>query len=177
MPLRRGSTLLGSLTTLALAVLVAVAGACFGSKDKVEFSRTSSAPRGADDIAIVTTDGGVTLAIRGDSIRLRFSDSVMAKLNKDLDTAKNVDEGLGSHIATMVKKQVASNIGGELSMPLGDVEDAKYENRTIVFVYADKSRKQPFANTKSNDKPVMSAFSPADAEKFVAYVKAHSINK
>jgi hypothetical protein len=175
---RRGSALLGGLKTTALLAIVSITGACIGSgKDKVEFSKVSEAPRGTDDIAIVTTDGGITMAVRGDSIRLRFSDSLMKKINKDLDTSKVEDKGFGGDIARMVKKQVASSLGGEMSTPLGDIEDAKVENGTIVFVYADKSKKQPFGNTTSNDRPLLSSFSQADAEKFVAYVKAHPMNR
>ena len=177
MSLRRGAAVLGSLRRVALVALAAVAGACSGSKEKVEFAKAPVEARGTDDIAIVTADGGITMAIRGDSIRLRFSDSVMAKINKDLDTTKNEDKGIGGDIAKMVKKQVASSLGGEMSTPLGDIEDARVENGTIVFVYADKAKKQPFANTKTNNKPLMSAFAPADAEKFVAYIKAHPQNK
>ena len=176
MPLRRGSALLGGLKALVLVALVVIVGGC-GSKEKVEFSKASAAPRGAEDIAIVTTDGGITMSIRSDSIRLRFSDSLLTKINKDLDTEKVEEKGFGGEIAKMVKKQVAASLGGEMSTPLGDIEDAKVESGTIVFLYADKSKKQPFGNTKSNDKPLMRSFSQADAEKFVAYIKAHPMNK
>ena len=176
MSLRRGSALLGGLRTFALVAIIVTAGAC-NSKEKIEFSKAPSASRGADDIAIVTTDGGITMSIRSDSIRMRFSDSLLTKINKDLDTAKVEAKGFGGDIAKMVKKQVAAGLGGEMSTPLGDIEDARVENGTIVFVYADKSKKQPFGNTKSNDKPLMSSFSQADAEKFVTYIKAHPMNK
>jgi hypothetical protein len=176
-PLRSGSALLGGLKTFALLSLVAVGGACSDGKEKVEFSKAPAAPRGADDIAIVTTDNAITMSIRGDAIHLRFSDSLITKINKDLDTAKVEDKGFGGDIAKMVKKQVASSLGGEMSTPLGDIEDARVENGTIVFVYSDKRKKQPFGNTRSNDKPLMSAFSQADAEKFVAYIKAHPMNR
>lgn len=178
MSFRSGAALFGGLKTAALIALVAVAGACSTeSKNKVEFSKAPAEARGTDDIAIVTTDGGLTMSIRGDSIRLRFSDSVRAKINKDLDTAKSEDKGIGGDIAKMVKKTVATSLGGEMSTPVGDIQDAKVENGTIVFKYADKRKKQPFASTNTNGKSLLSSFSQADAEKFVAYIKAHPMNK
>jgi hypothetical protein len=176
-PLRRGSALLGGIKTFALVALILAAGACSDSKEKVEFSKASAAPRGAEDIAIVTTDGGITMSIRSDSIRVRFSDSLITKINKDLDTTKVEEKGFGGDIARMVKKQVAAGLGGEMSTPLGDIENARVENGTIVFVYADKRKKQPFGNTNSNDKPLLSSFSQADAEKFVGYIRAHPMNR
>lgn len=160
--------------------LLVVSAACFGGgkdKDGFRFAKKTEDARPVDDIAIVTTDGAITLAIRADSLRLRFSDSLQKVVDKDLDTAKVEGNGIGANIAKMVKKQVASSLAGEMSTPLGDIEDARYENGTIVFVYADKSRKQPFGNTKTNNKPLMSSFSVADAERFVEYVKGRGMNR
>jgi hypothetical protein len=165
------------MKNLMVLPLLAAAVGCFGGESKSAPVAMSKAPadgkRPADDIAIVTTDGAMTMAVRADSIRMRFSDSSRKEINKDLDTSKVQGNGFGASIEKMVKEKVQTGFAMEVTTPVSELEDARYEDGGIVLVYRDKSKKSPFSGTSVNNKPLLKSFSQQDSEKMVAYLKSH----
>ncbi len=124
-----------------------------------------------DAIAIVTTNGSMTLAVRNDSIRMRLSDSVLAKASKELDTSTAKGNGFGASIEKFVKKQVKSGLGMELSLAISTLKDARVEHGAIVLESKSGDTKTVFDNTDVDKKPLLQSFSAADAERFVTVVK------
>ena len=155
-------------TALAAAALLA---GCM--RDKSIDVNMSGATHGPDDLAITTKTGAMSLAVRTDSIRMRMSDSARNKVTAELkggpdDTAS----GFGAMIARTAKRAAAKGLGLELSVPIANVESATVDaDGKIVIVYRG-GISDPFANTKVDGTPLMSAFARPDAEKFVALVRS-----
>lgn len=161
----------------ALAPLMMLSAvACFGRSDKtVSYSTNTAAVTMPDDIAITTTDGSMVLAVRHDTLLVRLSDKVRADASGKLDTSKVKGDGFGASIERFVKNSVDKGLSAEVSEPLSDFNDAKVESGTLIIVPRDKSKSPPFDHTKVNNRPLMSSFSPSDAEGFAAYVRARLV--
>ena len=143
-----------------------------GEPENARLSRRDSAlVLGEGDVAIVNTDSSVEMAVIGQNIVVRLSEKAMAKLRQETDTATVRDSGLGGSIERLVKKTVQSALSQQITYPLADVRDARYENGEIKL---DISGRQPrlFANMKVSGKRLTESFRPDDAERFVAAVNA-----
>ncbi len=163
------------LRALAMLILVSTA-ACFGRNDKtVSYSSNTAAVKMPDAIAITTTDGSMVLAVRHDTLLMRFSDKVRADVSGKLDTSKVKGDGFGASIDRFVKNSVDKGLSTEVSEPLSDFNDAKVENGMLIIVPRDKSKSPPFDHAKVNDRPLMQSFSKSDAEGFAAYVRARIV--
>ena len=158
-----------SFRALALAVSLAACGR--GGDANVDVNMSGPA-RGPDDLAITTTSGGMTLAVRADSMRMRLADSMRNKVTAELRT-DNADTGagFGAWIARKAKSVAADGMNLEMSVPIADVEKATVENGRIVLTFRSGVA-NPFEGTKVDKTPLLEAFSAADAEKFVAMVRA-----
>jgi hypothetical protein len=126
---------------------------------------------GPGDVKIVTEDSSVDLAVIGRNIVVRLSDKAMAKVRQETDTSAVKDSGFGGSIERMVKRTVQSALSQQVTYPLADVRDARYENGTIIL---DVNGREPrlLANTKVNNKKLLESFRPDDARRFVAAVNA-----
>ena len=125
----------------------------------------------AGDVRIVTTSGGVDLALIGDSISTGLSPSALKKVREETDTAKVAGTGFGSSIEKMVKGTVQGAIGTRVSFPVSAVREARYDGEKIVFEWSGEPRKI-FDNTKIDGKPLLASFPPEDARRFVDAVNA-----
>ena len=127
--------------------------------------RDSALTLGPGDIKMVNEDSSVEMAVVGQQIVVRLSDKTMDKVRQETDTT-HTDSGFGGSIERMVKRTVQSALGQQMTYPLSEVRDAKYEDGTIVI---DAVGKQPrlFANTKFNGKKLLESFRPDDAKRFV----------
>jgi hypothetical protein len=143
------------------------------SDTRVTMTRSASSDRalGPGDVRIVTTDGGIDLALIGDSISSGLSPSALAKVREETDTAKVSGGRFAGDIEKMVKGTVQSAVGTRVSFPISAVRDARYENGRIVFDWNGKSP-GVFDNTRINRKSLLESFAPADAERFVDAVRA-----
>ena len=115
----------------------------------------------------------MTLALRSDSIRMRMSDSARNKITTELkggpaDTAS----GFGAWIARKAKGLAAKGIGMEMSIPVSSVQSASVDKRGAIVLVYKGGVSDPFANTKVNERPLMSAFARADGERFATMVSA-----
>ena len=159
----------------AILIMLSTVG-CSGRDNKtVSYSSNTDAVKTADDIAITTTDGSMVLAVRHDTLLMRFSDKVRADVSGKLDTSKAKGNGFGASIEQFVKNSVDKGLSTEVSEPLSDFNDAKVENGTLILVPRDKSKSPPFDHTKSNNRPLMQSFSKSDAEGFAAYVRTRIV--
>ena len=138
------------------------------SKSSVPVSHDSLA---AGDVRIVASNGGVDLALIGDSISTGLSPAALEKVHQETDTSKVAGTGFGASIEKMVKGTVQGAIGTRVSFPVAAVREARYDGEKIVFEWAGEPRKI-FDNTKIDGKPLLASFAPEDARRFVDAVNA-----
>lgn len=172
--------------TMSIAVAAAlVAGACSskpadGARDEapdggVTLTKTpipaAQDSLGSGDVRIVATNGGIDLALIGDSISSGLSPAALKKVHDETDTAKVSGTGFGASIEKMVKGSVQGAIGTRVSFPVSAVREARYDGDKIVFEWEGAPRKI-FENTKVDGKPLLASFPPDDARRFVDAVNA-----
>lgn len=133
--------------------------------------RDSVLPLGDGDVRIVNTDSSVELALVGQRIVMRFADKTIAKIRAKTDTSTVKDSGFSGSLERLVKGTVQKALEQQAEYPLSAVREARYENGEIVLDVGGGTPKL-FQQTKVDNKPVMKTFAPADAERFVAAVKA-----
>ena len=126
---------------------------------------------GAGDVRIVATNGGIDLALIGDSISSGLSPSALKKVRDETDTAKVSGTGFGASIEKMVKDKVQGAIGTRVSFPVSAVRAARYDGEKIVFDWEGEPRKI-FDNMKIDGKPLLASFPPEEARRFVDAVNA-----
>src|SRR5215208_381837 len=116
----------------------------------------------AGDVRIVTTNGGIDLALIGDSISSGLSPEALRKVREETDTAKVHGTGFGADIEKMVKGTVQGAVGKRMAFPLSEVRAARYDGERIVFEWTGEPRKI-FDNAKIDGKPLLASFAPDDA--------------
>lgn len=169
------------LPLFAATILIAASCNRADSADDRASSESSSAPASpsadssrAEVMGITTTDGSVRLSLLRDRVSMGLSDSVLAKVRKDLDSSasKRPATGIAGSFAHMVTSTVSNAIGRRVERPLSEIDDVRYENGAIVFTFRGGKPFIGFDNVKSgstgDSKPVLQQFAPADAERFVA---------
>ena len=172
---------------LAVGAL-AIASACSSRSERAEQRERDEAPAGGvtlsrpsttagtdslgpGDIRIVTTNGGIDLALIGDSISSGLAPEALRKVRIETDTAKVAGSGFGSQIEKMVKGSVQSAIGTRVSFPISAVREVRYDGEKLVFEWNGEPRKV-FEQTKIDHKPLLASFSPDDAKRFADAVNA-----
>ena len=165
-----------------------IASACSSREERSEKRARDEAPDGgvtisrpntaigedtlrAGDIRIVTTNGGIDLALIGDSISSGLSPEALRKVRVETDTAKVSGSGFGSQIEKMVKGSVRSAIGTRVSFPISAVREVRYDGEKLVFEWSGEPRKV-FEQTTIDRKPLLASFSPDDAKRFADAVNA-----
>jgi hypothetical protein len=123
------------------------------------------------DVRIVSTNGGIDLALIGDSISSGLSPQALRTVRRETDTGSVSGTGLGAQIERAVKGTVQGAIGKRVGFPISDVREVRYDGETLVFEWAGEPRKL-FENTKIDGKPLLASFAPEDARRFAAAVNA-----
>lgn len=123
------------------------------------------------DIRIVAPNGGIDLAMIGDTVSTGLAPQALEKVRLETDTTTVSGSGFGASIEKMVKRTVAGSIGTRVGVPLSAVRDVRYEGGAIRFEWAG-APPSVFASVRINGRPLLESFSPADAEAFVAAVRA-----
>ena len=159
---------------LALVAGLAVAAACGGDDDSdLNVSGGEPVQLGEGDLRITSRGGEIDLMLLGDRIVVGLSDSVLAHVREETDTAQLESDGrLASSIEKLVKSTVHSALSKRVDYPLSDLEDVRYERGRIVFDYRDDARFTMIESTKNDDIPLLASFSEEDSRRFVAAVKA-----
>jgi hypothetical protein len=137
-------------------------------------SRTPSAdaaPLAAGDVRIVTTDGGMDLALIGDTISSGLSPGAIEKARHETDTAAVTGTGFGADLEKMVKGTVQKAIGTRAVFPIADVREVRYDGHALEFEWAGKPP-QVYSSMKVNGKPFLESFAPDDAKRFADAVNA-----
>ncbi|HKW48576.1 MAG TPA: hypothetical protein VJN70_14100 [Gemmatimonadaceae bacterium] len=128
--------------------------------------RDSALTLGPGDVIVVNEDSSVEMAVVGQQIVVRLSDKTMNKVRQETDTT-HTDSGFGGSIERMVKRTVVSALGQQMTYPLSEVRDAKYEDGAIVLDANGNRQPRLFSNTKFNGKKLLESFRPDDAKRFV----------
>lgn len=123
------------------------------------------------DIRIVSTNGGIDLALIGDSISTGLSPKALQTVRTETDTATVSGTGFGAQLEKMVKGTVQGAIGKRMGFPLSDVREVRYDGEKLVFEWTGEPRKL-FDNTKIDGKPLLASFAPEDARRFATAVNA-----
>jgi hypothetical protein len=160
------------IAVLALSTL----GACRRDRDRAPedtkvAKRDSALALGPGDVAIVNTDSSVEMAVVGQRIIVRLSEKAMAKVRSETDTSAIRDSGFAGSIERLVKSTVQSALSQQVTYPVADVTDARYEDGEIKLAVQGHTPRL-FANTKVSGKRLMASFPADDAERFVAVVNA-----
>jgi hypothetical protein len=186
--------MLGRCATMILSAAFLSAVACSGGGDRdtrrsdersdagpVETPPTpAAAPSAAaaedetladGDIRIVTTNGGIDLALIGDTVSSGLSPQALREVRRETDTAAVHGTGIGADIEKMVKGTVQGAVRKRASFPLSEVRSARYDGERLVFEWEGSPRKL-FDNTKIDGKPLLASFAPDDARRFAAAVNA-----
>jgi hypothetical protein len=142
-----------------------------GTEPPVVEAPTSEAALGPGDVRIVTTNGGIDLALIGDSISSGLSPQAISKVREETDTAQVTGSGFGAQIEKMVKGTVQGAIGKRASFPLSEVRGVRYDGEKLVFEWVGEPRRI-FEGTKIDGKPLLASFDPTDARRF-----AEAVNK
>jgi hypothetical protein len=135
-------------------------------------ARRDTAVAADGDVLITSRGGEVELGLLGERVVMRLADAQLAKVRRDLDTAgAGAKRGLGGMIERTVKGSVQSMLAKQIEVPVNQVEDVRYEGGEIRF----RLKHDPvvsFNSVKVNKQNALSSFAPADAERFVAAVRA-----
>lgn len=123
------------------------------------------------DIRIVATNGGIDLALLGDSISSGLSPQALRKVKEETDTTKVHGTGFGADLEKMVKGTVQGAVGKRAAFPLSEVRAVRYDGERIVFEWTGEPRKI-FDNAKIDGKPLLASFAPDDARRFADAVNA-----
>jgi hypothetical protein len=171
-------------SAIALATLLLVAACSDRSRDSARTdsatthvaiaSRAASAdpaPLAAGDVRIVTTDGGMDLALIGDTISSGLSPDAMEKARHGTDTASVTGTGFGADLEKMVKGTVQKAIGTRVVFPIADVREVRYDGHALAFEWMGKPPRV-YSSMKVNGKPFLESFAPDDAKRFADAVMA-----
>lgn len=124
----------------------------------------------AGDIRITSADGGVDLALIGDSISGGLSRTALAKVRRETDTNAVHGTDLGASIEKMVKGTVQNALGTRVSFPLSAVREVRYDGKRLVFDWTGKSQ-AGFGQVNVDNKDVLESFNASDAQLFVIAVR------
>lgn len=171
---------IAGLFRLGLVVLaIAVVGRYFihrmphGRRMRVQTEAPSPDSLGPGDLRIFNTDSTVDIILKGDKIFAGLSPKTVGKIRAGLDTSAAGDTGgLGGSISQIVKKSVASAIGTHAVFPLADIRDVRYDRGALIFDWKDGGTHEIFGSTTVDHGKVSNTFQAADAERFVAAVRA-----
>ena len=162
---------LGHALALPLALSVATAGCdrhrSFERNDKPAAERS-------DQLAITTRDGNVVMALtEANTVAMRLSDSLRRYVDDQIarDFAKDsADSRLGRWVQRTTADLVSKGLAFEFSIPVSEIEDARYEDGELRFEYRS-GRKFKFNSFKNDGHSPLADFHPDDAERFAKEVR------
>lgn len=163
-----------ALALVPLLVLASVT-ACRRHDDPKFSVRGASAPAatlGPGDVRIFNADSSVDLVLVGDTISAGLSDRAVAKVRQEASDPADADSGIAGAIASIVKKTVANTIGTRIQFPLETVRDVRYEDGGFTIEGTDGRPRRLFSNDKKSAVQTDQPFRSADAERFIAAVRA-----
>lgn len=127
---------------------------------------------GPGDIRIVNADSSVELALVGDKVESGLSDKTLKEVATKTDTSEDSGSGLGASIARTVKSAVRGALSRRVTYPVSDIQDVRYEDGRLKFIWKDGKPMTLIENANVNGKKVLNSFRPADAQAFVTAFRA-----
>jgi hypothetical protein len=135
--------------------------------------RGDDPPLGSGDVRVTSVDGMLTLAVIGDSVRMRAGDSIAVVARRAMAKQADTAAGFGGFVA----RTVTGAVGGALDaasrfavrVPVTEVRDLRYEEGQIRFRTGDEGRR---GRKHEHDGGTSARFARADAERFIAAVRA-----
>ena len=137
--------------------------------------RGADPPLGPGDVRVTSTDGMFVLAVIGDTLRMRASDSLAAKVRREMAEKADTATGFGG----LVARTVTGAVGGVMDVaaryavrvPVAEVRDLRYEDGQIRFETGREGRRDRGGDGR-HENGMSAQFSRADAERFIAAVRA-----
>ena len=132
-------------------------------------------PLRAGEVRILTTNRAAFMALRDDYIVAGLSDSlrrhIQLEMKRELSSSKA--EGVGAAIGKVVVEGVSKFLGSEITVPVSDIRDIRYDGRKIVIRYRNgEPRGINLETIKSDgDRTLLEQFAEQDARRFVQAVK------
>jgi hypothetical protein len=130
--------------------------------------RGDDPPLGPGDVRVTSTDGALVLAVIGDTVRVRLGDSVAARVRRGVGEGADGGSGFGGFVARTVKGAVGGAMAEAtrfaVRVPVAEVRDLRYEDGELRFGSERRRR--------GRDSHTGARFAPADAERFIAAVRA-----
>lgn len=125
--------------------------------------RGEDPPLGPGDVRVTSTDGMLVLALIGDTVRSRLSDSTAAKIKRDVAAETDTMSGVGGMVARSVTGVVSGAMAHatqfSMRVPVRDVRDMTYGDGELRF------------HTGKNNS-TSARFTAGDAERFMTAVRA-----
>ena len=153
-----------------LLPLALVLAAC-GSGDTSFKVNDDPARRSADDMHIVTRTGEMVLAVRGDSVRMRLSDSSRkAAAAKIARSTTDTSGGVAAWISAQVGSVAQKGIGLEVSVAVSSIASVEAKDSTVTIVTKGGTGIRFFGVGGKSDGRI-GGFLPSDAEQFATYLR------
>lgn len=134
---------------------------------------------GPGDYRLLNTDSSMDVILQGDHILVGLSPKTVAEIRAKMDSEPAKGEGdsssLGRSIAQMVKKTVADKLGIHVVYSLADLRDVRFDNGHLVFEWKKGAEHRVFENVKVDGRQQSNTFPPADADAFIAAVRARKV--
>jgi hypothetical protein len=163
---------LGYVVCIASALTVAASGC--SKSDAAERRNHKPTIERNDQLAITTRDGNVVLALtKANTVAMRLSDSLRQHVDGEIArefSRDSAETAFGRWIQQTTASLVAKGMSFELSVPVDELEDVRYEHGEIRFDY-HSNRKLKFDSFKSDGRSAMTDFEANDAERFVDAVR------
>lgn len=141
--------------------------------DTISLGKTQLGP---GDVRIVTQDSSVVMVLAGESILAGLSDKVIAKVKTETDTSEVEGSGFGAGVEKFIKGTVQSALAQRMVVPLSAIDTVWYDGTAIRFKFTN-DRRFAVGRAKTDKKPVLEAFSPEDAQRFVDAVQARKAGR
>jgi len=158
---------------LGLATALCVATSGCSKSTAAENGNRHSAERN-DQLAITTRDGNVVLALtNSNAVAMRLSDSLRQHVNAEVAREfanDSAESRFGRWVQRTTAGLVAKGMAFEFSIPVGEIEDVRYEDGEIRFAYRS-NRKFKFHSFNKDGHSPMSDFRREDAARFVEAVR------
>ncbi len=158
------------MRTLLRLLPIAFALTACGRGDTAFKVNDDPSKRAADDMHIVTRTGEMVLGVRGDSVRMRLSDSGRKAASAEIrKSTADSSGGMVAWISEQVGTVVQKGIGLEVSAAITGIESVSAKDSAVTIVMKGGAGIRFFGVGGKSDGRI-GGFTPADAEKFVAYL-------
>lgn len=153
-------------TKIGMLMLLAAMAGCDGDRPDVDLGGRDIGP---DLFSVLSTDGGVRMALTDDYVYLALSDSGREQALEGMSEARE-QEGAAGVIAGFVEQGVDRALGFRTLLPLDEIEELRWENGEMRMVFSDGQR--TLDDIIIGDEPVTRTFSEEAVREFAEELRA-----